>query len=267
MKKVLIALAAISLGLISCKKDSVDPEEIDVVNAPSLKIKLEHVFNGEPLNYDSNYVTANGDTVKFSQFKYYLSNMTFLGEDGDQVLENHYDLIQIGSDTNILFIEKSGLVEGHYSSIKLSVGVDEASNNTSLEAKGDLDPTNANGMHDSSTGYQFVNLSGNYSNEGLTGDFSYEIGDTDNYKVFHFIGEDDHEHTRSESEGTLHVDLLNDQTTTVHFIVDLAELFVSPNVIDVKKDIATSTSFMNNIHTSHVEGKTGWFQLHHSETE
>lgn len=259
----------ISLGIVSCIKDTIDPVEVnEVSNTANLRIKLEHVFNGEPLNYDSNYVTPNGDKVRFSRFKYYLSNMIFLSSEGDQVLENHYDLIELSNDTNIMFLEKEGLAEGHYSSIKLSVGVDESSNNISLDSKGDLDPTGVDGMNDSGSGYQFVNIKGTYDSNGVTGDFTYEIGGNDNYKIFHFLGVDDHTHdARSGGEGTLHVDLINDQITTVHFVVDLAELFVSPNVIDVKKDIATSTSFMNNIHTSHVEGKTGWFQLHHNETE
>ena len=265
MRRVLFAL--IFMSLMACNKDGVDPE-IEDNDRARLSIKLQHVFNGKALNYDSSYVTSNGDVIKFSEFKYFLSNMTFIGVDGDQLLTDHYDLVSPANDTNVMFIEKSGLSEGHYSSLKVSIGVDPESNNTSLDAKGDLDPTGSNGMKDANLGYQFLKFGGTYSNNGDVGSFSYEIGEDDNYKVFHFLGVDDHTHeSRTSSEGTLHIDLINDQTTTVHFIVELAELFASPAIIDVKKDIATSTTFMNNIHLSHVYGKTGWFQLHHNETE
>jgi len=289
MKKVLFIPVIVILAIFSCDNASDDDPTPET---SSVRLKMQHHFNGTPVDYSTEFVTDYGDTVQFSQFQYYLSNLIFIDGDGEEyALEDSYYLVNT-DDSNIQDIELDGLEEGEFTSFKISVGVDSAANASTVNAAGDLDPNGADGMIWSwATGYKFIRTEGTYKNGDDSGDFILHLGKNDNYKTFHFGGtssdshssgesemsEETHAHTRisdedhsSHSSGSLSISLQDGKTTEIHLMVNVAELFVSPNqisLVDNNQSHGSNTAlFMNNIEHSSEDDSNGWFSLHHLTT-
>lgn len=258
MKKVIFSALILGLVLISCKEETPNPTTEE---SPKVTLKLEHTFNGEPLDLESEFITANGDTVQFSELKYLLSNLSFLGNDNqEQKAEDSYYLVDLSNESNVHEIEIDGLNAGSYTSFKLGLGVDSVANHSITNAKGDLDPNGADQMIWSwNTGYKFVRCEGDYKKAENTGTFVFHIGTDANYRTFHF-GEDQ----------ALNIKIENDKTTEIHLVIDLAELFISPNTIDLqvtnKAHGDNASVLMDNLYDSDKDGHYGWFELHHIET-
>ena len=285
MKKLLLPLLAL-MSLLSCN----DPEIVDPEKA-TVRLKMEHHFNGTPIDFDSEFVTSYGDTIQFSVFKYYLSNLVFMDDEGNEfALEESYYLVST-EESNIQEIEISDLEAGDFTSFKLSVGVDSVANSSITDASGDLDPNGADGMiWNWNVGYKFVNTEGTYKNDSTSGSFVLHLGKDENYKTFNFGSmtddhsdhsavmriseieeEDDSMEMEHSSEGTLAISLDEGKTTEIHLMVDLAELFESPNEISLAETNTShgtnATLFMDNIEHSSDEDANGWFTLHHITTQ
>ena len=277
MKKLLLSTLVVSLSLFSCKEEATSPV---VEECPKVKIMLEHQFNGEPLDFDTKYVNANGDTLQISELKYFLSNLIFVDNHGnEQKVADSYYLVEQGEESNIKVLEIEGLEEGTYSSFKLSVGVDSVSNHSVAAATGDLDPNGADQMIWAwNTGYKFIRCEGDYASavDNSSGSFVYHVGGDANFKTFHIGNAVHDEHEMHEDErlaedgGDLFISLEKGKITQIHLVVNLAELFVSPNQINVKEieNAAgeNASLLMDNISHSMEEEYNGWFELHHIQT-
>jgi hypothetical protein len=66
----------------SCHKDEVIDGFGDLV------IEMDNIAGSSSLTFGSKYVTANGDTVQFSTFNYYVSNFVLVNEDESEC--NHF---------------------------------------------------------------------------------------------------------------------------------------------------------------------------------
>lgn len=270
MKKVIILMLGFVTLFTACKPDSAEP----VVIAPKVRVKLEHVFNGVAVDTTSKFITENGDTVQFSELKYFLSNFSLVQLDGTEAVDNYgYHLVDI-SKSNVQDIEIKDLKAGAYVSFKFGIGVDSLHNHTVESAKGDLDPAGGDQMIWSwATGYKFVKLEGKYNSKAkTTGDFVFHAGGDANYKKFVFGGSASAARLSSETTSVqlLDIKVESGKTTEIHLVVDLAELFVSPETIDLattNKGHTTGPLIMNNLATSTVSGMNGWFELHHVTTK
>jgi hypothetical protein len=267
MKKLLLSFI-IPLVLFSCK-DKEDPKPAAEAPKAKVRIKLEHVFKGETLDFDKNYVTANGDTINIDQLKYFVSNFAIYNSESFLEDSYGYHLIDVTDESPDQEILIENLEPGTYDKFKFGIGVDNARNHSIEAAKGDLDPSGADQMIWSwNSGYKFIKFEGSWKSTDSSGTFIFHPGGDANYKEFVF-GETTHtgdEHHRLENN--LSIKLESGKTTEIHLVVDLAELFISPNPIDLEKFNRGHTSgdiIMNNIKTSDVEGNNGWFELHHAE--
>lgn len=268
MKKFILGLSVLTLGLFSCDEEVVTPE-VEAERA-TVSLKIEHHFNGVKVNLTDDFVTANNDTINFSEFKYFLSNLT-LGAEGkeDVTPTDSYYLIDL-ADGAIQYEKIENLDPADFSSLKISVGVDSVANHSVVNGSGDLDPAGADGMIWAwATGFKFIRTEGSYKNGEATGDFVLHLGGDANYKTFHFGGSShggDHEHGAT---GGLSINLAEGSETEVHLMVNLAELFVSPNAVDldnVGSVHSAGSLLLENIKESEIEGTNGWFQLHHVST-
>lgn len=265
MKKLILILSVFTLGLFSCKED--EPDTTPVPETANLTLKIEHHFNGTPVNLTDEFITENKDTIKFSQFKYFLSNVTLCGEEVDDLkLENSYYLIDL-KDGAIQYKKTEGLEAGDFTSIKVSVGVDSIANHSIVNSSGDLNPASGDAMIWSwATGFKFIKAEGSYKNNDATGNFVLHIGKDSNYKTFHFGGAS-HDHSNMDhSHGSLSISLMEKNETEIHLKVNLAEMFSSPNDINLETydpGLSSGSEIMENIKTSNEEGTNGWFELHH----
>ena len=109
MKKfILLPLLSVIVFLSSCNDD----ETVTETEGATLRLMLEHNFNGEPFNLEEDYVTENGDTITASELKYFLSNIKFFDNDGNEfAVPNSYHLVELeeGSHIRIMDVEPTEL--------------------------------------------------------------------------------------------------------------------------------------------------------------
>jgi hypothetical protein len=267
MKRIIIPILALIALTISCKENEVEPKKETPAKA-KVTLKLEHVFNGEALDFNKVYRTENGDTIKISELKYFISNFGLINEINSQYAKNSYYLINPSTGKTEITVDLGEFEEQDFSKFRLSVGVDSARNHSITNAVGDLDPAGADQMIWSwATGYKFIKFEGSFAMADSSGNFIYHAGGDANYKVFNFESSA-HENTRITSEVPL-VSLKSGKTTEIHLVVDLAEVFKSPNLLNVRTKLGHTggATILDNLATSTNTDMNGWFELHHIITE
>lgn len=291
MKKfILLPLTALMIFASSCNDDEttdVDPagdvDPVEESQTATLRLRMEHVFNGEPLNLDEDFITEDGDTIEVEELKYFLSNISFADNEGNEMyVKDSYHLMELGEESHITIRDIEGLEPGIFTSFNVSVGVDEEANHTVENARGDLSPAGSDGMIWTwRTGYKFIKFEGHYHENGEEEDFLYHLGTDQNFKTFNFNGilSEEQEgvssarvaHSEGEDEeGELFISVEANKVTEIHLMVDVSELFKSPTSVDISTmnniaggNPAESVALMDNIEYSDYPGRNGWFELHH----
>ncbi len=140
-------------------------------------LRIVNQFGVKPLQLNESYVTLNGDTVMFTRFSYYLSNIRLKGKDGKvwQQSESYHYVDVPEEGVAKLEIPLDGLPKGEYSEISFGVGVDSLRNHSGKQVDA-LDPDN--GMFWMwETGYVFLKAEGFYHrSRGGRKAFVYHIG-------------------------------------------------------------------------------------------
>lgn len=213
---VVLLFGLLTVGGCSDEKDKDVPPSIDqnftglkfTTDNATLSIPITHNFNGNALQFNTDYQTALSDTVKFSSLIYYFSNVSLLNGDGKWINLGNYDLVDF-KDQSSQSITLSNVPAGTYSRIKFTIGVDSAANSTGAH-EGELNPSY--GMYWGwATGYVFFRLKGRCNgNQSLT----FDIGGDQNLPVVELPL------TGFKKYGS---------TITTALTFNLADIFVSPN--------------------------------------
>lgn len=132
------------------------------------------------------YKNANNDSMKFTLFKYYVSNFVFTREDGSSYTvpkDSCYFLID-ESDRNSQTVQFHNIPAGNYKSVSFLIGVDSLKSTApSSERTGILDITEHADMYWTwNSGYIFVKTEGVYS-ETPGSDFMYHVGGYGGYSA------------------------------------------------------------------------------------
>lgn len=224
--KLIVALTLLSsLAMISCKKDSNEPEKA------RLNIQFDFNVAGNALEFDKLY-EINGATVSFEAANFYMGGISFT-QDNNQIIEltDQYLLAGIGNIASL----NSAVDVSDINNIKFFIGVDPVTNAqtemdfTSRPASDPLsikDPS----MHWSwSTGYKFLRVDGKVDTDGdgvVETPIAYHLGSDSMLKNFDIpTGK-----TLKSGENNL------------VFAFDLASFF---NGVDLKTEIDTHTG--NNL--------------------
>jgi hypothetical protein len=168
----IITITLLSFNFSSCKKD----EEIHDHTATTglFKVEFEHSFDGAEFSFDSTYIDAQGDTLHFSKFDYYISNLQLVKSDGSIWSQpESYFLIKSSDDLSRL-ISIVDVPAGDYTGINFSIGVD-STHNVSGAQTGALDPANEM-FWDWNTGYIFIKAEGTITTFFQANVFEYHIG-------------------------------------------------------------------------------------------
>ncbi len=162
MKKILLA-ALIVASITACKKNPAEPEPTPApAPAPttgSLKVEFEAMADTASLVFDTqNYKNLNGDTLKVTMFKYYVSNVVLTKSDNSTyVVPNSYFLINHkAAGANVITL--TGVPVANYKAIQFLIGVDSL-RNVSGAQDGALAPSNAM-FWSWSSGYIFAKVEG-----------------------------------------------------------------------------------------------------------
>ena len=216
-RTLVIATTAIA-ALSSCSKDNNTPQPgkpnpgQEEKPTPGLQgngkvsLQFENYVGNEKLTLgaDANAAkayTSNGQTLKFSEVKYVITNIVLVKADGTKVPYHTEDLDKGGflinqENTTSLTPILTELPEGDYKGIEFGLGVKKELNNLSLQNKFPnfyrltSSFKQAQIMHwEWANGYRFVKLEGWYSNATATNDtLSIHMGSA--FKGTKVVGED-----------------------------------------------------------------------------
>lgn len=173
MKHLSVLAIAATLLFASCDPKKNTPAPVETGNA---NIELANKVGTENLALNTgNYTNAHGDNFKVSMYKYYISNIELINENGSSYKEDYsYHLIDESVSTSKAFTLKN-IPTGTYTKMKVVLGVD-STHNVSGAQTGDLDPSL--GMFwEWSTGYIMAKIEGTSPQSGnAQGIISFHLG-------------------------------------------------------------------------------------------
>jgi hypothetical protein len=207
---------------------TVVPNGISFAGAGTLKLDIAHTFGSANFSLSpTSFVTLAKDTIRVSQFSYYVSNIELTTVNGTKVpLPGYFLQDFLPNQPNTITLEN--VPSGNYTSISYLIGVDSLANSTG-EHTGDLDPSF--GMYWTwNTGYVFLRLKGRHSTANSL--FSFDIGGNQNVMRF---------------EHSLLAYKVKKSTITASVQFDLEKVFNAPNSYDLKVD-------ENDIHSTNATG-------------
>jgi hypothetical protein len=216
MKLNLIIKAAVfacfAIALSSCKKDHVN----EITGMGSVNLEFDHRVGSQVLQLGTGaYTNEYGDDYTVTTFKYYVSNVTFLKEDGSKVLVPESYLLINAADASTKIQELKNIPAGDYTGVTFTIGVDKDRNFAGAQT-GALDP--ANGMFWSwNSGYIFLMFEGT----------SPESTQASNQLFYHVGGAEDPYNTIRTTTLTFPATLRvrSNSDPDVHLFVDIASLF------------------------------------------
>ncbi len=246
MKNAFYGLLALLLTftLTNCKKT-----EEEVKGLGDVVIEMDNHAGDEILEFGKSYVTAGGDTVKFSTFNYYVSNFVLIKDDGTEHVvpkDSCYFLCK-HDDVDSRELVLHNVPAGDYKSVQFVIGVDSLKSVSPVgDRKGVLDPTGAaSGMYWSwNSGYIFVKV------EGTSPQAPVDAGTGERTLEYHtglFGGKDSPtlnnlktvKITSAAESARVRDGHIGDEAPVFHLYVDILEMFTTPNAFRVA-DVPTS---------------------------
>jgi hypothetical protein len=238
MKKMIFGLlgfVCLAVVFSNCKKD-----EEAISGLGKISFEFDNQAGDESLVLGKNYKNANGDTVKFSQFDYFVSNFVLVKTDGTEYIvpkDSCYFLCKHDNpDSREITI--NNVPAGDYKSVRFVIGVDSTKSVSDISQRtGVLDPAaGASGMYWAwNSGYIFVKVEGTSPQAPLdagSGEriFQYHTGlfggkDTptlNNLKTVTISATDENAEVRKDKSAP-----------QFHIYVDLLQMFTSPINISV----------------------------------
>lgn len=221
MKNFFTGLAA--AALMATSLTSCDPKQ--PTGPGSLSLEFEHVFGSTnaPFALNTWYThPMTGDSLNFSMFKYYVSNVVLTAEDGSTwTAPESYYLIDASTPASTM-LTLENVPANHYTGVSFLLGVD-STRNVSGAQTGALDP--ANGMFWSwNSGYIFVKAEGT-SPQAAMGGFQFHLGG--------FAAEQNAIQSLNYSFGNNHAMVEEGANPTVHMMFNVGKLWHGmPSVAD-----------------------------------
>lgn len=166
MQKLLsgaFALLLLLLAVPACKDDAAIDET--PVGFGEVEFEFENRAGDVTLELGKDYTNAAGESLRFSTFDYYISNIVLIKDDGTQYVvprdQSYFLLKHDDPDSRELKLEN--VPAGDYTGLQFVIGVDSAKSVSPIaERTGVLDPAGAaSGMYWSwNSGYIFVKVEG-----------------------------------------------------------------------------------------------------------
>jgi hypothetical protein len=216
--KMLGLAIATTFVIVGCDKDD---DKATNSGPGTVNIEFKNRAGGSNLELNSTtYTNAIGQNLKFTKFKYILSNFRLKKSDGTyySVPESYYFIDEAVNNSEK--INLSNIPEGNYTALDFIIGVDSA-RNTSGAQTGALDPST--GMFWTwNSGYIFIMMEGT-STASSSGDLMFHIG---GYKAPNNC-------IRSTSVNfSSNLIVGKDKSPKLEIDVNVLEMFNAPNNID-----------------------------------
>lgn len=265
-KSFLFALCAIMLSFSACKdKEKTDPAPDTTLG--KLTLSMSHKVGTADLNFDTDYTNALGETMRFSMFNYFISNVKLVKEDGQLHVFNQdssYFCIRHENGKNTYSVVLNNLPVGKYRDLEFTIGVDSLRSASDISKRqGVLDPAaGASGMYWAwNSGYIFVKCEG--TSPQIAADtlgnrrFRYHIGGFGGFssRTINNIK------TVRLSLGSAGVEVKGRQTLEAMIDVDVMKIFNGPTNISVaERPTVMFNPFSVNVANNYVN----MFKLEHA---
>jgi len=256
MKKLIfgaLALFTVISTFSACK----DKEE-DLTGFGSVEIEFDNQAGSSKLEFGTYYTNTAGETLLFTTFDYYISNIVLIKEDGTKyvVPKNESYFLCKGNEADTRLIKIDNVPAGDYTKLEFIVGVDSAKSVSPIsERTGVLDPaTGANGHYWSwNSGYIFMKMEGTSPvAPAATGNaFQYHVGlfggydspTLNNLKTISLTASDEVAIVREGGE-----------TPHFHLYVDAMEIFGTPNTISIAaKPFSHGDAFSSQLSANYAD--------------
>lgn len=174
--KVVSIFAAIALGLASCKKDETSTKTEQILN-----FHIHSMAGSAEINAVDTFTTSIGRNMTFSDFRFYISNIVLIKEDGTEYpISNKVLLAGIEKEEHSL----GEVPVGKYKGFKFMLGLDSATNHSDPSVYPSANPLamQTPTMHwDWNSGYLFFKVDGRVDTSAVGNlspncDFFYHIG-------------------------------------------------------------------------------------------
>lgn len=225
-----------SVAMVSCKKKKT--EDIVTNTTGNVEIQLEHTWGMSGATFALNTPLKHpmtSDTLTFTTFKYYVSNIKFKKADGTWwVHPESYFLVNL-SDAHTTSLSIPNVPNGDYTDMEYTLGVD-STRNVSGAQTGALAASN-DMFWSWNSGYIMVKAEGTYKNVS-TGNYAFHLGG--------FSGVNNIVTAKSVAFTGNALTVTGGHTSEVHFIVNPAKLWHS----------SPSVTTTNTIHMPGAAAKT-----------
>lgn len=147
----------------------------------SIQVSINHVFDSAPFILNKAYSLPNGESVKGTMLKYYVSNISFEKADGSIHIipqdESYFLIDESVESTKKLTLDH--IPSDTYTAIRFTIGVDSLRSTMGLDKrKGILDiGAAAQDMYWSwNSGYIHLKFEGSFTAPNSSGDIRYHVG-------------------------------------------------------------------------------------------
>ena len=215
MKKIIAILVFSVFIFTSCGND----DDTNALPTTEVSFNFSHNWDGtEVTNVDFNsidYVTENNDELSIEKLRYLISKVTFHKSNGETVVVDGYNLVDVTNGTNMTYTPNIELTVGTYSNVSFTFGFDNTDNIDA--AYTDLNSVSWGVPMMMGGGYHFMQLEGKFINNvaSETGYAYHTIKAVDNSDPDNLVFQD------------------------TFFTVDLGEVIIRENAgIEVKMNIS-----------------------------
>jgi hypothetical protein len=167
---LLVSFFAITVISLSCQKEKSFEGE-----AYTLRLNFQPSANGEPLQFNKEYINPIGEDYKVTSFKFYVSKISLLQELPTPVARKEDGFFLVDASKPASQIIEVQLNSNPFTRLMFQIGIDSIYNVSGAQT-GALDPLN--GMFWTwNSGYIMAKLEGSSSlSSGLNNTFTYHIG-------------------------------------------------------------------------------------------
>lgn len=162
MKKIVAITLMSIMTLVSCVE-----EDVPGLQNTSVSINFKHNWDGTNVssaNFNTiQYSNANNDELSIEKLRYLISKVTFHKSNGETIVVEGYNLVDVTNDGNITYALPLQIPIGAYSNLSFTFGFDNDDNNDG--AYTDLNAASWNVPMMLGGGYHFMQLEGKFIND------------------------------------------------------------------------------------------------------